>query len=282
MIRHLLQEALGSLWHSTSLSAIVKMLETDKIQLTFSGGTQSDNVNQNKFFYLSCSRLPNGGYTVGDYHKNANCKLELDWARLSQRYAIGPVNYWGDIGGTLSASDRRRWDENEERVWLNSPSIPLRRVLRAIHVYVPPDFSHEQEKWRLKTILASDCQVIVYNTLSAYQLVDRRRAVANPVIDQKEPELYKTSWEDRSAEKLASDIDWLEDPLKPTDGRGHLYHDYWRVLEADVHNIRSAKTEAAQIQLQRLGRLLVKRRLRSIKDLVLQVQKEYQEATANG
>jgi len=108
--------------------------------------------------------------------------------------------------------------------------------------------------------------------------VDRRRASTRLDIEQNEPEAYRGNW-DKSVNKLAAELDWLESPTSvPAGGMNCLYHDYWRSLEADVHNLRSVKTEASQAQLHRLGRMLRSRRAGSVRELVLQAQKAYHEA----
>jgi hypothetical protein len=314
-IKRELTEATAHLWHSTGGS--VEIIKTNTFQLTFSGGTQADNRSDKYHFYLSCSRIPDGGYTHGDSKTGVQVNLELDGQKLAQNYRIDPIKYWGDW--TVKASEpesRRRYDENEDRIWSRKPTIPdARKYIVTAHVYLPPvreDYMWNQEQKKNVPKLSHDytsgpqhprifsifemaqtsgVPFLFYNNFKAYKLADRRRAIeidfSKISLDDKDeykPFYSSEESDDREVERVVGDevyglkpmIDWLENPASPESKRmywkRYCYGDFWRSAECDVHNARQTKLPKTQEQLGRLSRLMRKRGVSSIKDLVLKAQ----------
>lgn len=278
----LVNESHRPLYHATSLGAALSIINTNTFQLTFAGGTSSDNSHGRKMFYLSTSRLPNGGYTVNDYHANPNCKFELDGTLLSQNHEIKPVDYWG----IARSSKHRSADENEDRIWSQKPSIRnAAKYIVALHVFVPKreDPMHKMVHDLIEQSKQGKIDIIFYNNLDAYKLVDKRRAIQPEDPNSVEYNIpYKSNYMARSIEDLRKTCEWLKDPTPNDFWHKRAYgFDFHSGVEADVHNMRSVKTQEAQDVLYDIARLMRKTNSRSIKELVKKAQDKAMEIYKN-
>jgi hypothetical protein len=278
----LVNESHRPLYHATSLGSALRIINNNVFQLTFSGGTTADNTHGRKMFYLSTSRIPNGGYTVNDYHANPNCKFELDGSLLSQNYQIKPVDYWG----ATRSSKYRSADENEDRIWSHRPTIKnAAKYIVALHVFVPKkeDPMHKMVHDLIEYSKQGKVPVIFYDNLNAYKLVDKRRAIQPEDPNSVEYNIpYKSNYMTRSIEDLRKTYEWLKDPT-PNDfwhKRAHSF-DFDSVVSSDVHNMRSAKTQEAQDVLYDIARLMRKTNSKSIKQLVKKAQDKAVEIYRN-
>lgn len=272
-------ESTPILYHSTSISALSAITRDDRIELTFSGGTNADNLHSTKWFYLACSHSKVGGYMQHIYKYSAT--LVLDGNALGQRYTIKPCQYWGDMKG-FTVDQRIKADENEERVWAHTSTIkPASLYVKAAHVLYKLDVG--QEFPAIATELAelsnSPWPVYYYTEKQAFMVQDIRKAVTSPIIgDIKEWEPYTRSDPDRDARDLNIIMDWIDDPNSEDEKVKELAHkrayhfDFHSSVECDVHNIRSRKTASAQAALQRLAGLMRKYKVKSVKELVLNAQ----------
>ena len=278
-----LTEANAVLWHATP--AALSILKDDSFQLTFAGGTESDNRHPNRQFYLSCSRIPHGGYSMGEYYKNTQFKFQLDGQQLAHRFRIIPVRYWGDLG-----RDDRSRDENEDRIVSNNHEIrPASKYITALHVFVPTEDDLSEREIQRNILLQitemgreRGVRVLYYLNKTAYQLADARRATDEcPTYgpEYRDPISYggMDAFKKREAARLASILDWVEtgESSDPDVKNRVRWHDFHYGFSADVHNARSSKDTATQKQLQRLARIMFKNKVGSVRKLVELAQKKW-------
>lgn len=264
-----LHEATANLYHVTSLWSAVQIAKDNEFALTFAPATPADSKSKKRAFYMSCSRLPFGGYSMGyTYHKNTAATLQLDGIKLSQRYRIVPVAYWGSDYDKLEFDKRRRYDENEDRIESDQPYIEdAIRYIKCCHVYVPVehmnnDFEHGHliELSKVKLF-----KVLYYTDFAAFKLLDTRRASTELPEGRPHlavPEPYTRHGSDGTFEDVKKTVAWLEHPEDPAnrdyfDKRAH-YHDFINACRCDLHNIRSYKTHESQALLAQFAKLLSK------------------------
>jgi hypothetical protein len=221
---------------------------------------------------MSTSRIPNGGYTVNDnYPKNEKCTIELDGTKLSHNYEISPVDYWE------RTSSQRSADENEDRIWSSKPSIHnANKYITAIHIYIPPNKSevHKTTHDLIELSKSSPIKIIFYNNLNDFKLVNKNKSITPEDPNSVEYHIpYKSNYHEKELSHMQEIIDWLTNPT-PNDfwHKKAYYHDFFRSVEADVHNLRSTKTQNAQNLLHQLSLLLRKTKTTSIKNLVINAQ----------
>lgn len=127
---------LQDLFHATNEDALLKILESDSLKLTFVGGTTADeDINGGYPFFLSTMRQKYGNYARGfsgpygdDIPGHYKVIIHLDGESLKNNgFKHFPVNFWG-------SSDR---SEQEERIVSHKDEIrPLSRFIKDIHVYI--------------------------------------------------------------------------------------------------------------------------------------------------
>jgi hypothetical protein len=268
------------LYHATDARAARLIGEQDAIALTFAPSTPADNKGDG-LFYLSCSRIPHGGYEMSKTKENAAIKLELDADLLSHRYKIKPVAYWGDMAASATDPQQRRsLDENEDRVWSDQPYIkPASKYVLCVHIFI----GNTQNEFVLEDLAAiqKTLPCAYYTDYGAYKSVDRRRSTPTW-----EPPAYELPYDrytgdkDRWVRDAEPAIAWLQNPTDPANRefyhkRGY-YRDYISSISCDLHNMRSYKTPAAQDCLMRFGRLI--RKHGSLKKLVDWAQEQSYQA----
>ncbi len=278
-VRRVLVEANAVLWHSTSRAP--KIIADDCFQLTFAGGTHSDNLSPGKQFYLSCSRIPHGGYSHSEYYKNVQFKFQLDGQKLAHRFRIIPVQYWG---GEMARQYRER-DENEDRVVTAEHEIrPASKYTTALHVFIPSDEDLDRNNHNRRALLQlaepNNFKILYYRDAKAYQLADMRKATTeSPVFGPAEfHEPYDNSgFMVKEEARLKAIADWLETGKSEDEYqmRCSWSFDYHTSVECDVHNARSYKLPAIQKQLQRISKSLTKSGAKSVQQLVKMAQEKW-------
>ncbi|MDP3987022.1 MAG: hypothetical protein Q8P81_02235 [Nanoarchaeota archaeon] len=115
-------------YHITSVDLLYKILKTDRFMTSIAKGRDSDEEqNKNRDYYLSLARSK-----MSKYFRNPSSFqtiIVLDGQKLSQKYKIVPVDYWGPRFPDS--------DEMEDRVLVNSPYIEKASdYIQEIHVVV--------------------------------------------------------------------------------------------------------------------------------------------------
>ena len=135
--KEFLSEGLSKIvYHGTSIDRLLSILKDDTILLTPTT-SESDRL-QNKFYYLSVSRIKYGGYMMsGDLKVN----IVLDGQKLSNKYKGISVDYWGDEGDksvkhkNRNTYMRNKRDENEDRLITNDDEIKnAHKYIKEIHI----------------------------------------------------------------------------------------------------------------------------------------------------
>jgi len=125
----LLKEGISKvLYHFTSLNHGFKICMDDRIYLQSSYAKDSDNYDDKRKFYLSCTRIRNSQFGYSKKFSQGGVRIELDGDALATRFKGKQVNYWG--GGVFTdkytymrnvENDRKTDDFNK------SYQYPLRR-----------------------------------------------------------------------------------------------------------------------------------------------------------
>ena len=271
-------ESTSILYHTTSVVNADKISTTNNLELTFSAGTGSDNLHHSKWFYFSCSHSKIGGYAPIPYKYSVT--LVMDGTALGQRYTIRPCQYWGDMKG-FTTDQRLSADENEERVWSHQSTIkPASRYVKSAHVLYSSDVGDTPGiVGPLNNLVNSPWPVYFYTDKQAFLVQDIRKSHSKPVLTNVQPyEPYVFTHRDKPIEDLNTVISWMENPNSDYEAVKELalkrayYFDFYRVVECDVHNLRSYKTPEAQAALQRLGKVMRRFKAKSVKEMVANAQ----------
>lgn len=125
-------KAIGTLWHATNGTALQYILRDNEFALSSKFGREAEKLHgdQKYDFFLSTTRSIRG-YFHSRFEQSI--LIELDGTRLSDRYKIVPVDYWGH-GGTDQGN------EMEERVLSKKNKIPnaLSYIKRVVFVLGSP------------------------------------------------------------------------------------------------------------------------------------------------
>ena len=96
--QRLLSEGLSDvLYHFTSLSNGFKICQTDTIYLQSAYSKDSDNYDNKRKFYLSCTRLFNGNFGYSSKFSQGGVRIKLDGNKLKQRFKGKSINYWNGL-----------------------------------------------------------------------------------------------------------------------------------------------------------------------------------------
>lgn len=138
-------------YHYTNLSAANKILQSGEFHLSAApGSVEQQYAPAGKPYFLSTTRTKTGGYHQGNHWRGAMFNLDGNW--FNQRYKSSPVDYWGNRGSGLRAS------EAEDRVFSAEPTIPIGGVT-AVHVYVA-DEEQQNRAFARQILIAAKTQGI--------------------------------------------------------------------------------------------------------------------------
>lgn len=137
ILQDLISESLSRVaYHYTNLSAANKILQSGYFELSAApGSVEQQYAPPGKPYFLSTTRTKTGGYHQGFNWRGAMFNLDGNW--FNRHYKSSPVDYWGNRGSGLRAS------EAEDRVFSAEPTIPIDGVT-AVHIFV----SDEEEQNR--------------------------------------------------------------------------------------------------------------------------------------
>ena len=125
----LLSESLSRVaYHYTGLASAQKILQSGQFELSAAPGSiEQQYAPPGRPYFLSTTRTKTGGYHAGSKWRGVMFNLDGNW--FNQRYKSGPIDYWGNRGSSMRAS------EAEDRVFSAEPTIPINGVT-AVHVFV--------------------------------------------------------------------------------------------------------------------------------------------------
>lgn len=139
ILSDLFESMTSEAYHFTSIESALKILSTERFNLTAAYGTKSekDLQKKGKSFYLSTTRSKVGDYTISNaWSQGVVFTLNSDW--FNARYVTKPVDYW-----TGSSMRMGRHSESEDRVMSDTPTIDfngkIRSVIKSCHIFVSPD-----------------------------------------------------------------------------------------------------------------------------------------------
>jgi hypothetical protein len=130
-------------------------------------------------YFLSCSRIPRGGYNWTMDAKIPHTIFQLDANNLSYKYKIIPVNASHTDKGAVKYHSKRHEDENEDRVLSNDKTIPFKGNVVAIYQYCPPERKYKQDLIQrvIPYCKEENIALYVYNDVSALGHLNIRKAV---------------------------------------------------------------------------------------------------------
>ena len=171
-----LATGMSVLYHLTDITAAINIISKNRFELKPSEGTVAEDRLSSGAYYMSTARSTQSSYmkSTGPY----SVILKLDGAKLSQRYRIRSVDYWGSNEGSNPASKlqhRQLSNEMEERVFSASPNIPSVKYVTAVHARVC-----DRPLWMFqlkKACLVNRLELFLYDDPLNLRLLNVRRAV---------------------------------------------------------------------------------------------------------
>lgn len=280
----LMETHLQDLFHATGIHALLDILKSGEIKLSFSGGTPSDHtLNKGYPFWLSTMRQKYGNFArKGNYQ----VIIHLDGRMLSDNgYKIFPVDYWG-WGPEHS--------EQEERIVSDKDHIkPLEKYIKGIHVYVDTKIKNPfvLEKYHEVDQLAQKINFPIYfyppGTEPYFQSHRTKKSVKSLKDILPQPEWSADDLESKkfysqlsSPERCDKDVQILRtfldiyqgNPVDTTKYPGNsvmrwiLYysHDAFSQIYAQIHNLKQKHPPI----FRELVDAMKKEKVKSMKDLI--------------
>ena len=184
------------LFHLTGIDDAANILRSKRFELKPSDGTQAEEEIRQSY-YLSTARSPNSAYIAKGLW-SFSVVLELDGAKLAQKYKGSAIDYWGpkyykDDNGV---PERKRHDrfEAEDRVFAPTPFIPSIPYIRAIYGMIGkhPSTKIQQEQYDLRKLcLLNKIPLYFFNETKDLLQRNKAKAVAfKPAKPGPDPDAY--------------------------------------------------------------------------------------------
>ncbi len=260
------------LYHLTSTNAAVAILTKNRFELKPSEGTEreSELLSRKEAYYLSTTRSKLGSYSLKGVGTHSTIFV-LDGTKLSSRYKIKPVDYWGPTFQSTPAN-RTASDEAEDRILSNKPLLPAIPYVKEVHAHIGDGGKASNRAVALKKIcLLKKIPVFFYNDAKALLLMDKKKAVPLSVKDKFQEdapwvdsyEVKKARYAEQGQNALMGWIEIATYPVSPDKTADELYliakaklsryglmaytllgsvgynQDAVRSLSADLHNYKS-------------------------------------------
>lgn len=155
----LLSEALSdNVYHYTSLSNALSIVNSDTIYLQSALGGTADNTQRKELYYLSLTRQRNTNFGYSYKFRTAGVRIEFDGQKLSQRFKGKAIDYWGSSMGKMSYYNGNRSNdldskahhtsnESEDRMFSNEPVLyDAHKYIKRIDVIFNPE---DKEQYQL-------------------------------------------------------------------------------------------------------------------------------------
>lgn len=276
-------------YHYTGLGAANKILQSGNFELSSAPGSiEQQYAPPGKPYFLSTTRTKTGGYHSGSKWRGVMFVLDGNW--FNQRYKSSPLDYWGNRGSGMRAS------EAEDRVFSAEPTIPVDGV-SAVHVFVAGDQPDDEN---LQANRAVARQVLIaaktrgipayfYNNHDAWLAQDTRRAASVSQLTGTKPNSYY-----RGMRRRTYMHNWLElmgatqqnQLSKDADKtRYNLNYDYDRdsaakSLEVDMANARKPDSGPERETAVKIIRYMNQHRLNTIRQFVDHIAAKWKTITS--
>ena len=275
-------------YHYTGLAAAQKILQSGQFELSAAPGSiEQQYAPPGKPYFLSTTRTKTGGYHQGSKWRGVMFVLDGNW--FNQRYKSGPIDYWGNRGGSMRAS------EAEDRVFSAEPTIPTGGVT-AVHVFVDvnqPDSDNLSANTAVarQILIAAKTRGIpayFYDDHDAWLAQDTRRtADVSRLTGRRNPSYYRgmrrrsymENWLELMGAKTQSQLTKDADKL-----RYNLNYDYDRraaaqSLETDMANARKPDSGPERDAAIKIIRYMNQHRLNTMSEFVNHIAAKWKTIT---
>lgn len=273
----ILQEQIKDLYfHTTTLDSLYLILTSEKLKLSTSIATDTENQFQikNKKFFLSVSRIPSGKFTKTH---SGTCSATLNFKKeCFNQYSKKSIDYWG---GSYSNT------EAEERIYSNNPYINIKNCIDSIHILIPfldsdldsgkpYNYIHRNSYRRLRRILFLlkkkniDCFIykdknsfIIQNKLKAITL-NKIMGLLKDSLEKEQFNTYSSKYDTKNSIQLKKLINGYKDllinsnkDLLSPQAKEYLYqikyypNDFIVSIRTTIHNNKSSPIVLDFIQL---------------------------------
>lgn len=160
------------LYHFTRPPEGTQIVEEGRFLLSPAHTLSSEiNISGKHLYFLSTARTRQNAYTG-----EKPVMFELDGTKLKSKYKSMPVHFWSDI----------KLSESEERFVSNSPAMPIRPYVKAIHVWISPNWISEIRKM---VIAAKKHNIPIYGYATHQDMISTQasRRVPFTGLDEKKP-----------------------------------------------------------------------------------------------
>ena len=286
-----LQELFESLsrvaYHYTSLQAALKILSSGNFELSSAlGSIEQQYMPPGRPYFLSTTRTKAGGYHQGSKWRGVMFVLDGNW--FNQHYKSGPVDYWGNRGTGMRAS------EAEDRVYSADPTIPIGGVT-SVHVFVEtnqPDSENLGANRALarKILIAAKTQGIpayFYDDHDAWLRQDTRKtADVSQLTGSQQPSYYRgmrrrtymQSWIELMGAKNRSQLSKEADKMRYSLQYTYDLADAKRALDVDMSNARKPDSGPEREDAVKIIRYMQQHGLNTISDFVDHIAAKWKEA----
>ncbi len=265
-------------YHYTNTMAALKILQSGQFQLSSAlGSVEQQYMPKGRPYFMSTTRTKTGGYHQGGMRRGVLFVLDGNW--FNQHYKSGPIDYWGNRGTGLRAS------EAEDRVYSAEPTIPIGGVI-GVHVFFDVENedneeqrAHDQSIIREILIAAKTRGIpaFYYTDKNAWLALDTRKvADVKQLTGSRKPSWY------RPMRRRSYMQNWLE-LMQATaqnqlskdanNTRYNLNYDYdrqdaARALGVDMSNARKPDAGQERDDAVKIIRYMQQNRLNTIQDFV--------------
>lgn len=177
--QYLLESRTGFLYHYSVDAITTDMFRDGYFKLTSLYDDAEWDRSMSYKYFLSCSRIPRGGYNWNMDNKFPHTIFQLDANHLSHKYKIIPVNASHSDNGAVTYLSKRHEDENEDRILSNDKQIPFKGNVIAIHQYCPLERKYKQDLINkvIPYCKQGNIALYLYSDVSALGNLNIRKAV---------------------------------------------------------------------------------------------------------
>ena len=170
---------LGHLYHYTR-GDIMDFIEKGSFELSKLYDDVESERTHGYSYFLSCSRLPRGGYNFDMDKDHIHTIFQLNANNLSYHHKIIPVRASSDDSSYIKYPTDRSKDENEDRVLSKKPTIPLKSNVVKINMYIPHSKRKELDPL-IRNFVYPFCMrfrigLCLYNNIHDLGVLDERKA----------------------------------------------------------------------------------------------------------
>jgi hypothetical protein len=288
----LLEAATDVLFHYRSLNGAYKILTGKKFLLSSAVGNKSEldlaprKGETGYIYYLSLTRSKTGAYH--DYVGDSAVMFVISGRKLSQKYPVGPIDYWGShvpLGKK----------ESEDRLWSKTASVPIDSIQEA-HLFINPNENPNEQKKSLfrKTAIAAkqnNISVYFYTDELAWRNLNKNKShsiknISNILSaqDTTEPRpaypttRYLKPYLELLLKPLGKELSKKADNLRYNIKYAYDISDAANGLEADMFNSRKPSSRGYD-DVVKLNNIMKKLKLSTPREVVSYIQKKYSQET---